>query len=436
MPGSWGYFRHDIKEYLTKNFDSNSTILDVGCGQGDYADMLTDYFGKFDAVEIFEPYIEQFNLKERYNNVYNVNILDFDFEHYDIIIMGDILEHLSREDAVTLIDKLKDKCNELMIVVPYYLPQDTVNDNIYERHLQPDIDDEIMEKYFPSLELLNYNGKEFKLRIDVGEDVYYYCTFVKRKGEIKEIYTEPTEKVILTMTTLPDRLLNMEHILDRLTTLSYKNYEIHLNLPFVYLKKNMEYVIPNFLSKYDSKILKIYRTDDLGPITKILPTIERIDNPETVIITVDDDLNYMDGFIEYHLEKRKQYPNSAIGFAGIGSLNQTCHFCTTVDKDVRVKLLEGYKTVSYKRKFFQSDFKEFSKGSWNDDIIISAYMGKNYVEKIVVNYNLDTDFSARVESFPVIGHSANEQGGCWLYRNDATINDNHEMFHNLGYLER
>ena len=132
MPGSWGYFKWDIQAYLFKNFPKNSTILDVGCGQGDYADLLSEHFGKFDAVEIWEPYIEQFNLKERYNNVYNVNILDFDFDYYDIIIMGDILEHLSREDAVKLIEKLKDKCKELLIVVPFYLPQETVNGNVYE----------------------------------------------------------------------------------------------------------------------------------------------------------------------------------------------------------------------------------------------------------------------------------------------------------------
>ena len=247
---------------------------------------------------------------------------------------------------------------------------------------------------------------------------------------------ENQPRVILTLTTLPDRIKNMKPILERLTTLSYPNYEIHLNVPFVYLKNNEEYQIPDFISEFDTNILKVFRTDDYGPITKILPTIKRIEDPETIIITVDDDLNYMDGFIEYHLEKRKEYPNAAIGFAGIGAIGGNCHFCTTVEKDVRVKMLEGYKTVSYKRKFFQSDYEEFTKGSWNDDIINSAYMGKNYIEKIVVNYNLDDDFSARVESFPVINHAPNERGGCWHYRNNPDIHDNHETYYKLGYLER
>ena len=181
MPGSWGYFKTQIHEYLTKNFSPENTVLDVGCGQGDYYEMLKDHFKTIDAVEIWEPYIEEYKLKEKYTNLYNVDIIDFEFDYYDIIIMGDILEHLSRENAVKLLNKIINKCKELIVVVPYNLPQETVFGNVYEKHLQPDINDDIMEKYFSMLKLHNLNGTELKLRIDVGESVYYYCVFTKRQ---------------------------------------------------------------------------------------------------------------------------------------------------------------------------------------------------------------------------------------------------------------
>jgi hypothetical protein len=111
---------------------------------------------------------------------YNVNILDFEFDHYDIIIMGDILEHLSREDARTILTRLKDKCKELIVVVPYYLPQDEVFGNKYEIHLQPDLDDAIMAEHYPMLEMINLHGKELKIPIDMGTHYYYYCAFKKR----------------------------------------------------------------------------------------------------------------------------------------------------------------------------------------------------------------------------------------------------------------
>lgn len=182
MPGNWGYLGPQVKQYLTENFTPTSTILDVGCGHGFYCKLLKDYFTKFDAVEIWEPYIKEYNLNEIYDNVFNVNILDFEFEYYDIIIMGDILEHLSREDGVNLLNKIKNKCSELIVVVPYYLPQDEVFGNKYEIHLQPDLDDKIMKEYYPMIELITLNGEELKIPIDMGTHYYYYCAFRKKQN--------------------------------------------------------------------------------------------------------------------------------------------------------------------------------------------------------------------------------------------------------------
>jgi hypothetical protein len=251
------------------------------------------------------------------------------------------------------------------------------------------------------------------------------------------------EKIIISLTTIPSRLNyhdpngGLQPVINRLLTLSYANYEIHLNIPYIVKKTNEEYTIPSWLTEITDSKLKIFRTDDYGSMTKILPTILRTDeNDDTIIIIVDDDLSYEDGFIEYHLEKRKQYPNAVIGFAGMSALNGTCHFCTTVTQDVRVKIIEGYKTASYKRSFFKSDFfTEFVGESWSDDIILSAYMGKHNIEKWVVSYDKDTDFSPRVESFPIIGHLPNERGGCWWYRSESA-SDNADKFYKLQYLER
>lgn len=70
MPGNWGYLGDDIKEYLIQNFSKECSILDVGCGHGFYYKLLKDYFKKMDAVEIWTPYIEQYELEKMYDNVY------------------------------------------------------------------------------------------------------------------------------------------------------------------------------------------------------------------------------------------------------------------------------------------------------------------------------------------------------------------------------
>jgi len=245
------------------------------------------------------------------------------------------------------------------------------------------------------------------------------------------------------MTTIPNRLSypnpdgGVRPVIEKMLSLSYENYELHLNIPLICKKTNEAYIIPEWLKNINNEKLKLFRCDDYGALTKILPTIERTnENDDIVMITIDDDLEYIDGFIEYHLLKREKYPNSAIGFAGMSAINGSCHFCTTVKDDVRVKILEGYKTVSYSRNFFKEDFvEEFAGKSWSDDILLSAYLGKHNIEKWVVNYDKDTDYSPRVESFPVVGHLPNERGGCWWFRNEST-SDNSDDYYRLGYLER
>lgn len=249
------------------------------------------------------------------------------------------------------------------------------------------------------------------------------------------------EKVIITLTTIPNRLNRsnggLRPVIDRLLNLSYKNYEIHLNVPNICKKSNEKYFIPKWLEDIKDPKLKVFRTEDYGSLTKILPTLMRLDrNEDVIIITVDDDLEYIDGFIEYHLEKRKIYPDYALGFAGLSAIDGSCHFCTTVKNDTRVKILEGYKTISYKNNFFKQDFfDEFVGKSWSDDIVLSAYLGKHNIQKIVINYNKDVDFNPRVESFPIVGHLPNDKGGCFWFRNE-NADDNSTIWYKLGFLER
>ena len=182
MPGNWGYLSNDIKYYVEKNIPKESSVLDIGCGHGHYAKLLKDYFiNKMHGVEIWQKYIDEYSLESLYSKIYNVNILDFRFDYYNFIIIGDVLEHLSREDGTKLISYLYDRCDEILVVVPYHLPRDIVNENKYEIHLQPDLNDEIMKNFYPQLELIKIEDKELKIKVEVGENTYYYCAFRKKK---------------------------------------------------------------------------------------------------------------------------------------------------------------------------------------------------------------------------------------------------------------
>lgn len=154
MPNSYSYFKSDVKQWFIDNVPPGTRILDVGPGQGTYADLLKHLGYKMDAVEVWAPYVDQFDLKSKYDNVYISDICDFDIEGYDFIILGDVLEHLIVENAKNLIKKI-DSCSiKTMVAVPYRMPQDGAEyGNEYETHLQEDLTPEVMLERYPSLEL-------------------------------------------------------------------------------------------------------------------------------------------------------------------------------------------------------------------------------------------------------------------------------------------
>jgi hypothetical protein len=268
--------------------------------------------------------------------------------------------------------------------------------------------------------------------------------------------------IVVTLTTVPLRLdekneeFGIRPSLKTVLNQTDVQYEVHLNIP---LEHRGQYItVPEWLREWQNTYphLKVFRCKDYGPITKIYPTIKRVSDPNTLIITVDDDLFYVDGFIKSHIEARKRYPEYAIGYAGITSIDETLpadhrgvhptgkyHFTTSVPEDVRVRVLEGYKTVSYMRSFFSDDLDDFAFSYWADDEILSAYMGYKNIKKIVLACpSCDGDYTPRVETYPVISHVpiSGEIHGCNYFRNDERIRNQTKAtldhWYKMGYLER
>lgn len=144
-------YKKEITNYLKEKFSKDATILDVGAGEGTYLNYLQDYFTNIEAVEVFKPNIDNFKLEEKYNKVYNINIKDFKYDFYDIIIFGDVIEHLEVNEAQEVLKYALNRCKEMIVAVPYLNPQGIEEDNVYEIHKQDDLTDEIMKERYPYL---------------------------------------------------------------------------------------------------------------------------------------------------------------------------------------------------------------------------------------------------------------------------------------------
>jgi hypothetical protein len=148
MPHSTNKFKQEIVDFVKNKFNKTSTVLDIGAGSGTYADFFRDHFYGMDGVEIFEPYVDQFALREKYKNLFIQDATTFDFNYYDLIIVGDILEHIEESEGIKFIERIYEKCNDLIIGIPFNSEQGVYYDNKYEIHLQPNLTNEsFLEKY-------------------------------------------------------------------------------------------------------------------------------------------------------------------------------------------------------------------------------------------------------------------------------------------------
>jgi hypothetical protein len=155
----WGGIR--VRDLVVGTYDPvTATILDIGAGWGKYRDLLPEY-RCMDACEIWQPYVAEEQLHSRYRHVFEIDIVDLvsqDTWHpgrYDLAILGDVLEHLTRPRAQLVLSRLRTA----LVVVPFLYPQDEVDGNPHEVHWQSDLTPSKMELLYPDLELLDIEDR-------------------------------------------------------------------------------------------------------------------------------------------------------------------------------------------------------------------------------------------------------------------------------------
>lgn len=120
---------------------TSDLIVDAGCGEGTYS-VLARHLrqdAEWWGIEIHEPYVERFLLHHKYDRVIVTDIRGWTFPqmHNDYtLLLGDVLEHMSREDAIDVLAFHMQHAAEIMVSVPIvYAPQGACEGNEHEAHL-------------------------------------------------------------------------------------------------------------------------------------------------------------------------------------------------------------------------------------------------------------------------------------------------------------
>jgi 2-polyprenyl-3-methyl-5-hydroxy-6-metoxy-1,4-benzoquinol methylase len=131
------------------------TVMDVGAGAGIYSNMIRQLFNKnveITGVEIWAPYISQFLLKVKYDKLIEADIREMDDFKYDVVILGDVIEHMSESDAVALWKKISKQARYAIIALPtIHMPQGAAYGNPYEVHVEEDWTPERVLKSFSNI---------------------------------------------------------------------------------------------------------------------------------------------------------------------------------------------------------------------------------------------------------------------------------------------
>jgi hypothetical protein len=214
-------------------------------------------------------------------------------------------------------------------------------------------------------------------------------------------------RIVASLTTIPGRNLKLLRTLRSLHAQDHPLDAIYLTVPKQ--SRRLKQAYPPF-PKEILELCTIVPCDyDYGPATKIVGGLIAESDPNTVIITFDDDVVYsprqVSSMLAYHLK----FPNAAIGPSGIllkygfpfystisncpGNWNRMTGF-EVPDNGRSVDALCGFSSVLYVRKFFPTIDKlhdEFLKYTlmdddvyFNDDIMISAYLSKYNIDRRVV----------------------------------------------------
>jgi len=103
------------------------TILDIGCGDWQYMSRVNLNGIKYIGIDASKSVIAENNKLYSTNNIkfLHGNICDMDISFTDLIIVKDVLMHLSNSDINTILEKIYNKCKYAIIVDDY----DTISIN-------------------------------------------------------------------------------------------------------------------------------------------------------------------------------------------------------------------------------------------------------------------------------------------------------------------
>ena len=171
--------------------------------------------------------------------------------------------------------------------------------------------------------------------------------------------------IYVSLTTIPQRVKNLNKSIESLLNQSQKPDKIFINIPFKY-KRFTETINDDQIPKFDNNLIEITRCEDYGPGTKLLGSLNKLKR-NSLIILADDDNIYEDYMIEKFFYYYSLFPNNSYSFY----VHPLGNFGVGQGADgfaINTNHLDGVK------KFYDTVVKNYKELFLYDDLWISYFL--------------------------------------------------------------
>jgi hypothetical protein len=223
---------------------------------------------------------------------------------------------------------------------------------------------------------------------------YILLHILPDRFSVRARYLDPPQRVVISLSTIPNRINKLLPTLRSLTDQSMKSTQINLVVPRFSTRENKAYEIPAKIKQFPG--LNIVESEkDWGPITKLIPTLQsEAGQPDSIIIAVDDDNIYPPTFIETMVKGSLQHPHAALGLCGC-NLSPARRWDyhggikgNRIAQDRAVDFVLGCGGILVKPAFFNTALLDYapapSAAFFVDDIWINGHLARNQIPRYVV----------------------------------------------------
>ena len=142
MPFSYGEFDYWVGTLI--DLLQPATVLDIGPGAGKYGRIIrarasqSTFTTHLTAIEIDASYVDTYKLRDIYDVVTiddAISLLKAPRCRYDLVMIGDCIEHMRKSSAVDLLNFLIYRAGYICVIYPDRFVQDDVDGHAAEAHI-------------------------------------------------------------------------------------------------------------------------------------------------------------------------------------------------------------------------------------------------------------------------------------------------------------